>query len=56
MMPKEQVSFIDDIAREMFKRTDMDTYETIDFAFRVWQAKEFLRDYLNRKAEGKKDD
>ena len=46
VMPKDQLDFIKKLEVEMLERTNMSARDANDFAFRVWQHKEFLLSYL----------
>lgn len=45
-MPKEQFDFIKGIQDKMLDATNMTEDEAWNFAFRVWQMKDFLKEYL----------
>ena len=47
-MPKEQYEFIEGIKHKMLDASNMKESEAWDFAFRVYQFDDFLRNYLNK--------
>ena len=46
-MNQEQIEFMSKIYDRMFEATNMNKDEAYEFAFRVWQNKEWLKEYLN---------
>ena len=49
MMPKEQSDFIEKVRDKALESFNMDEHEAWDFAFRVWQGQNFLRECLSIK-------
>lgn len=53
MMPLEQFQFIEGLRDYMYEYTNMSKNEADDFAFRVWQVQEYLKDYIDEYGEAK---
>ena len=47
-MNEEQKRFIEALQKEMLSATNMTENEAYDFAFRVWQMKDFLYYFIER--------
>ena len=48
VMPKKQNDFITGIQQYMLEASNMNEHEAWDFAFRIWQFKDFLQKYFEK--------
>lgn len=47
VMPEEQKAFIETIKEHEIEVTNMTENEAIDFAFRVWQDRNWLKEFIS---------
>lgn len=50
-MPKEQQEFIDELEKHMLVVSNLGPEEAYQFAFRVWQHKKYLKQFLTKDDE-----
>lgn len=47
-MPKDQQEFIDELEKYILEASNLDNDEAYQFAFRVWQHRKYLKQFLSK--------